>query len=630
MLTTASQWVTWGAWSFNGSPLRPWAFMVGWALVCLWLTRMTVRSPRRKRRIARLLLSLLAVTALALLGLRPFHQSEIAAQSALLLTPGVAGRTVADFLEGRTGRKRIFALAGAVLEDDADFSIIPIPDVGFLKRRFPSIGQVHLFGHGLAPFELKALAPVHIEPHLEPEAMGITFIDWEDHLELGRELVVQGRLLERPAVDTRLVFSDPGGGKSVLMGSSFPDGNFSFRDTPRSTGHHFYYLELFGAGEQRLLHERIAVDVRPARVFSLLFLEAAPKFDTKHLKRWLADGGNRYLIRTRISRDRYRWEYGGRGAQSFSELDEGVLDQFDLVLTDGRALAALSDGELQSLRSAVEDRGLGLLIRPDGTAMGNRKGAAFFWSFKILPLVGSSTRMTGTLLTGISERATTPLPLPGHELSHEPGQFPLAEDGSGRILVAWVPRGKGRIGTSLIDGSYRWILQGHPEHHHAYWKRLIAVLARARAETDQWRILSAKPYRTDHPLELAMRTADPLPQTAAQAPDEPPVALPPRQDPTRPDQWNTLYWPTKPGWHQVRRAAGDAFWFFVSEGDEWMSLQRSQKRRATLSYVRRQEPRARNGPGRIPARKEVSRTGLFALFLLACAGLWLERKWPGA
>ncbi len=627
MMSPISTWLSWGAWSFPGPPLRLWLILAGWALVGFWLTRGLLKSSRSARRGLRLTCSLAALTALALLGLRPHRGSEVNAQSALLLTPGAGGQTLEAFLDGHAARDRLFSLPGVAIAPK--WKAETIPDLGYLKRHYPAIRHLRVFGNGLAPFELQALAPIRVEPHLEPETAGFAFLDWEDSLQLGQDLVVRGRLSGDPPEESRLALRDPGGGESLLPLASIPDGLFSFTHTPRTDGRHFYTLELLDAAGESLARERLAVDVRSARAFSVLFLEAAPHFETKHLKRWLEEGGHSYLIRSRISQDIYRWENGNREAMRFKALNSDLLASFDLLITDGRTLVGLSDAERETLRAAIADQGLGLLIRPDGASFSGLNHGQFFWSFRILPIEGAPNRVAGVLLIGLSQGESPALPLTGHELDHGPGQFPLAEDGLGRVLAAWVPRGKGRIATSLIDGAYRWRLQGHPERHAAYWKRLIQELARPQKASDQWRIVSLKPYLTDHPIQLALRTADSSPRVSATAPSERPLTLPPRQDPTRLESWTTLYWPAKPGWHQVQRKGGEAFRFHVSEPERWQGLQAAQKRQATLDYAQRVTAPDGVTTAMIATREEFPRAWLFAIFLLSSAALWLERKWSG-
>ncbi|MBL2545276.1 hypothetical protein ELJ63_30965, partial [Klebsiella pneumoniae] len=78
----------------------------------------------------------------------------------------------------------------------------------------------------------------------------------------------------------------------------------------------------------------------------------------KYLRRWAADAG----IRVRVQADTGAGLSIGDGAVA---IDAASLTRSDLLLLDERSLAALSAGQLATVRQALRD-GLGVLVRSAG------------------------------------------------------------------------------------------------------------------------------------------------------------------------------------------------------------------------------------------------------------------------
>ena len=80
-----------------------------------------------------------------------------------------------------------------------------------------------------------------------------------------------------------------------------------------------------------------------------------------------------------------------------------------------------------------------------------------------------------------------PLDLPPRELVQTPGLEPLVADGAGRVLAARRAQGRGAVAVSLLEDSFRWVLEGSAAVHGGFWSHLVEQLAKPLA-APAWRL----------------------------------------------------------------------------------------------------------------------------------------------
>lgn len=564
---------------------------------------------RRGRLGRRLAASALAVASLLLLFLRPGRRVEAGSASAVLLTPGESP----DRIEAGSGELG-FTL-GPGLGGGSRWR--PLPDLAFLARHHPEIHRLRVAGHGLPPWEWQAFGGA-VEPVGETRLdAGVRQASWRRRIALGEDLVVRG-VAEGTGT---LGLEGPGG----TEGSVDVDGEatFELRARPRDAGR-FLYRWVFAAGDGELRRQG-TVDVvvdQPAPV-AVLWLEDAPGFETRHFKSWLTARQGKIAIRSRTSRDRYRDEFHNISGLDLSPLDPGLLERFDLVVIDDATLAALRPAEAATLRSAVEERGLGLLVRASPDAP-ERKLADAWPGFRVADVADLDEMSVSALWPGAEP--TTPLDVAAREIVPGGGADPVVGDESGRWLVASRVAGVGEVGLSLLHGTYRWILEGHPEHHGRFWSRVIGALARRAEKRSRW-VLPAGPIFVDEPIELGLQTGEPLP-AATVAPEggvETRLAL--SQDVLEPSRWHARWWPRQPGWHQLAGVEAAA-WLWVEDAGGWSAWRQARRRSATRQRAVL-GPSETETPEESPRRREeLPRVWLYLTFLVSVGYLWGdERGW---
>ena len=601
------------------------------------------RRPDRRRLSARLGATVLAVTALALWGLRPTWRGDHSPKAdgedlAVLWTPSARPAPVPAGSEPR-GR---FALPGANVPTDARATFLP--DAATWRRRFPAVGRVHILGDGMEPAELPALAGLRVEFNPVPEPAdtkpAVRSLRCPRVLTLGEPLAIEGRVsglpvggsatltLESPDGTTTAADTTPAGADGT--------GGFALRaPSPAATGPWTFRLRSKDAS----IDETLGVAVRAPVLPRVLVLESAPRFDTAALRRWYEEAGGTLRARLRLGQDRYRFFATSGAAAEFGALDGPLLAGCDLVVADARALAALPPPERDALRAAVTDTGLGLLALADDAVLPPAQIAPdrawiFPWTLRALdpsadPADAGTEHLSRVAWIGSGAPAEIALPVGSCEIVPRPGQDPAMRDDQGRTLAAAADCGRGTVALTLVRETGRWRRADAPGLFAGYWSALFARTARPTETPGRWTLADGDdgPAFVDRPLEFFWSGAADAPPPTASVRDpsgSPPVALAPAADGRVPGRWRVTFWPRRAGWHRLESVDGAAFPFQVSPAEGWAALAAARRRQATARFAARSSDRlalpAQVAPVPVPAG------WWFAAFGLGAGFLWAERR----
>lgn len=608
-----------------------------------------LRRANRKRLVWRLLANNAAILSLLAMALQPQWLSRANNVSALLITPGADAPTVKALADSLPAAAKVFALGDGEKWKSLFPTLQTIPDAAYLRRHHPEINFLHVAGHGLREYDWAELDSLNVQPHFAPLPLGIKHLYWSRELALGQTLHVQGTLAGLNNQNVLLHLIDPGGGvdsvkiispvttdlrKQSSAGilpaadkmSALP-APFKLNLTPRVEGKFLYALALKSPDGKILFKEQLDVVVAKPQPLKILALTGAPSFEIKYLKNWASQNQNTLALRTAISRERYRFEYLNHSPVDLSRVTASLLRQFDLVLLDGKTLRVLNATERQVLRTVVAQEGLGVLILPDETVFEKNSLNDFFLNFEFEAFPDLDQRMVKPRWPEQQNFDITAIAAEPFAIKSGWGIQPLIADEMERLLAAGYHRGNGLIGLSLIRDSYRWVLEGNPQLHAAYWSHLLSALARKDYGKDRWNLPAAKPVIIDQPLELTVETDAPSPlgivTTESSAADS--IYL--QQDAQESRRWHATFWPRQAGWHQVALIGGEPRWFYVYEKTNWQTWQAAQKINATQQHAARYTdlPAQRREP--IAARaRPVSLFWFFIIFLICSSYLWIEKK----
>ena len=615
------------------------------------------RRPDRRRLLWRIAATLLAVSALALLGLRPARRASRAAPDtrdaeASLYTPG--GRP----LPAATRMRFTLPLPGIAAPLDA----VVLPDVAALRRFFPRVGTLHVYGDGLEPFDLDALRGVRVvfHPPAQPAPPAITFLRCPRELPLGAPLELQGRVDGLPPGETAaLTLVGPDG--STTEAATFPagrDGSAAFTvraPAPPTVGRFDWRLRLTRGGTPG---DPLGVAVVRPALPRVLVLEATPRFDTSALRRWFEEAGGTLAARTQIGKDLYRFfgpATGNGGApREFTAIDGPFLAGYDLVLADGRSLLALKDPERAAVAAAVSNGGLGVLTLADdavlpaagAAAPGAAKSpAAALLPWTLRPVSGGSgddpaaenaDRSVRLRWPGMTLPMNAPAEATPWEIALQPTQHPLIHDDQGRTVAAAAPQGQGNLALTLVRETGRWNRAADPAAFAAYWSHLFSELARRDDADGRWSLADgeAGPVRVDEPLELVWQgtSVTSFPPAVVTDATGASATLPCIQDAAEPGRWQATFWPRRPGWHRVTGGTGQSaaapFDFYVAAPGDWPALVAARRRQATARFAAESASAAGALAVTVSAVEPVPIAAgwWFGLFLLGAGGLWVERR----
>ncbi|MBZ0112868.1 MAG: hypothetical protein K8J08_10435 [Thermoanaerobaculia bacterium] len=531
------------------------------------------RSTRSALRAALFLLAWLALIAATL-----FHR-ETATGPRVLLTEG-SNEVAVRALEVRAPG-RVVALDGRdwtgilpTIESRRDLA-------AWLAESQDPSAPVEVLGWGLHAWDWTRLdlAVSRFEP--PSPATGITEIAWPRELQLGAPLEVVGRLSAEGLSQVRLI--GPAGEEAATEIDGVPAAGsgaapeatwFRLQAVPRTTGRLIYELEVDSPGQGPSRRE-IAVWVRQPSLPAVLWLEAAPTFESRAVRDWLTALGAPVAVSSQISRGRSRWQYANleRGASVEGEVSTGDLSRFDLLVVDPPSWRRLSRSAREEIETEVRGSGLGILVLTDPETV----------------LDGTDLPLRGFAVEDGPNEPPHPLHLSWDEAA--PGVPPLVGSGQGwRIddtilplvfeeggstVVAWRQMGAGRVAASRLRETYPWILGGEATHHRSFWSRILEELARPLAgERWSWR---SGPVLLDQPLDVSLETAESKPEIDLVEPSDQRSRLAAWQEL---DGWRLTLHPREAGWHRLE-TADSGTWFFVSRPDAWMDWDRAARTRAT-------------------------------------------------
>jgi hypothetical protein len=468
--------------------------------------------------------------------------------------------------------------------------------------RGEGLSRLHVYGYGLTKEECARLPDVPVVFHPSSLQAGIVSIDWKRWLSPGEECRIQGRFVNPHGNPVKLLLTGMGAVSDSAAIKSGAEEDFALRAIPAQAGRGVYHLIAL-SGADTLENESIPVEVQPGKNLKILLLAAAPDFENRFLTNWLSDRGHGVTVRTAISKGKYNHAYLNMAEESTDHLTPVLLDKFDLVIADAAELKAMGTAAYSGLRRQVAEKGLGLIIKADSTSLGTGVRAV---------AGGDSTqRMV---------------------ITDKPGQLPMIKDSLARTLVSGSMYGAGKIILTTLNSTYVRLLSGDKKAYAALWTTILQQAAREGAGEERWQFVPQLPT-VDQPVRVMLQSAgSSMPQAMLDVEEvmegTRPVAVYLAQDPLLPFAWEGVYWPREPGWQTVRTSQGERSWWYVWKKDDWRTLRRMARVRATKQWMEREGKEGQEqGRKGLEARMVlVSKGWFYLLFLLSCLFLWVERK----
>ena len=582
-------------------------------LLGLTLLVLAWRRPRPRQRGLRLLAGATAAIALWFTAFPPLHALPAARAEAILLTEGYSPDTLRHLLRQFGAGTPVWAFGNLEVPATAR----PLPSLLTLTEQKPALRSLHVLGVGLPAVDLPALAPLALRHHSGNPGTGFRTAWWSSQLPLGAVLQVEGAVSRsRRAGPAWVVLRAAGAARDSVRLPAGGSGAFLLHYQPKVAGLATYQLLLRQAGQPPLA-EPVPVEVIPAPLPSVLLLAAAPSFEFRFLKNFLAEAHYPVALRTSVSRGLVQTDVVNQPRQNLTALSPGLLARYGVVVADAASLAALSAAEIQALQAAVVDGRVGLVTLADAAPLPRAVPgrADFAVRARPAPAVPQPLRWP-------ARPAAAAAPLPA-QLLPAPSLRPLIIGPGGVVAAARRRVGLGAVVVSVVPETFRWALGGQPAVYASFWNQLLGGAVPPAPAGASWYAGSRWP-RPGQPLTLHLAGALPgsIPTVRALA-GGPAAALALRQD-TRLPEWSTAqYWPAAAGWYQLHGPGTLEYRFFVYPDSAW----RAPERLARTTALRRYGAR----PATVAAGSEVAfepwpAGWFFGLFLLCAGYLWLEEK----
>ncbi|WP_066837741.1 hypothetical protein [Rufibacter ruber] len=435
-------------------------------LLGAWLTWLAVRRADRRRLVARILASWVAVACLALLVSPPKITRTYSASEAILLTDGYSSDTLQALLNRLRPKPQVFSFETEAVQAE------PITDFAAFKQQHPAVQTLHVLGHGLAEEELASLSSLRLVPHLSPLPAGVLSASWPKKITLGEPVQVQG-IFTSPEKPVILYLQAAGGNRDSMEVKKGAGQAFQLGFTPKTSGRFVYQLQ-WQEGDS-LRREAIPVIVEEPRLLNVLMLSSAPSFEVKFLKNALAQQGHGVAVRQEVSQNIYQTETINLSKQSLNRLTPALLQNFDVVLLEEATLQGFSAQEKQALQQAVRQQGLGILTC---FSQNSAKPIPFFAEAGFRLISEKQARNAPVRWRG-NASAQAVLPLPGAVLQLSQGQKPLAwGQHLQQVLVAYGRKGLGQVGVSLLPQTFSLALEGKDALYRQYWSQVLNALAK--------------------------------------------------------------------------------------------------------------------------------------------------------
>jgi hypothetical protein len=571
-------------------------------------------APRLKR--TRATLVVVAISALGVLLFRPGIPCAGGGSAAVLLTAGADRALVSRTLDSVGAGVPVFALTEPGLPSPYG-SATPVVSVSAIRAAVPGLERLAVVGWGLDDADLESLTGVAVVPVAAGLPGPVQRFGAPARATLGVPLPVTIGLDPAPA-RRRLELEDGAGRRDTVM---VPGGErvAGFTLSPRTAGRETYRILLDGVPAESLA---LAVAPRPGPV--VLVLAGAPSFELAAFRRWLAAQGLRVIDRTMVSRDRYKLDFVNDARASIPTLTPALLDSFDLVVAETRALSHLGGAEVQALTRSVE-QGLGLVVLPDGATGDSR------WMGGIRLAPDGTSEGVPVRLALASEPAGPRSPASRVAVDVVPvtimprfAQRALLRDAAGAVRAAWRPVGAGRVAVSLVATPSRWQRGGEPEWWDRYWTVLVGAVSRSRGT--RWSLDPAGPAAVDRRTVVRLEGGEATGTVLVASPSGGRDSLVPVPDPADPTVRSAAWWPVEPGWTRLILGA-DTLEVLVRGRGDWLPGLAASRLEATGRYASQSASEA--GQARdagAPCRRPVPLLPLVLAFLVATTALWAESR----
>lgn len=535
------------------------------------------------------LVAFLTIIALIFLILQPTKEVEISERQGLLVTSGFDVQQKDSLM--------------AIVEGIKEVTYNPTTSI---RNELDSLTGLIILGNGVEPFdfELFRTIPTAYIPTKEP--IGITDLKTSESLLLGEKLSVAGAYTS-PVTGNYLVLEDAGGNglDSVKLGEQ-KTVRFSLEAVPKVSGRFVFQLTEKDSIGTELHTEPIPVIIHKKNLLRVLILNNFPTFETKYIKNFLADNGHEVIVRSQLTKGKFKFEYFNTSSAPVYQFTDEVLAKFDLVIIDTDTYFNLGTTGIRSFEKSSRETGLGVFLQPSDLLfkLGNEKS---YFQFK---------------RDGIDE-----LNVPTFKSTLQKYPFTFDEQltvkpiilGTETTVAVYKQLGSGRFATTTLQNSYQLLLQGKTAAYNRLWTQIFDKISKKEEVPVAWEAITRIP-RIDIPFEFTMRTR--LTDFNVIHEDDQSIGM--LQNTYVPTLYSGKVYPSKSGWNKlnIETDSSAQYSFYVFDKTTRKSLEISKTIAANKKEFESGIPVNRT----VRSERPISPMICYLFFLAGIGWLWLYPK----
>lgn len=580
------------------------------ALVC----RKELKRKNRKRLLLRLSAFILAIAGLLFLAF-PFKKKNgnKSAGKIILLTEGFANDSLDNFIQNDKASFFTADLSIATFFPGKNVQFISSLTDFFNSRENDTI---HVFGNGFSKTELTQLNKSSFVFHSNENIPAITSVYWKQQLKPGEPLHIQGKYDNSSNKKIKISLKGFGETFDSSFIASHSQKEFSLITTPKHEGKAVYSL-LVISEKDTLQNEPIALNIQPAAPLKLLLLSSSPDFEKTFLKNKLSQSGYEITARTVISKEKSSQQFINMQPASSDLMSPASLEKFDIIIADDDAIAQLNASQSTNLRLAIEEKGVGLLVKLSTLPKKSSFYSGYFPSFALQqdkkPFITIHSSMNSN-----SYKLKIEEPIC---LRNEKGTQILLKDEQSNIYASNVIYGQGRIVATTLNNTYTLALAGDTRSWESFWSLLLNKAAKKILPAENWDIAPALPL-VNEPISLRLNNNMGISQTII---GDSKVYL--QKDPLLAYQSEGMYWPAESGWQSLIQQNGKILSWYAFDTGNWKVIRDYQKLKDTKEYTLNHPLKfIQQSAGQSYNWTSHLRLYLVILFFICCSILWVEQK----
>jgi len=545
---------------------------------------------KKKRFFLKTFLAFIAIGSLALIALKPVKIVDVEKNKVIILTPGYKEAQL-DSLQNETKKLEVINHEpGKPLftEDDR-------------------ITSAFILGHGIASFDLWQFDGISSKFLSAAGPDGVIKLHYEQENSVGDSLTLKGKY-KNPKNGNRLILEGPAGRSLDSISFDNPGvHSFNLKSALKAKGNFLYSLVEKDSSGGILTSNPVPVKIKDRKLLRILILNAYPTFETKYLKNFLAESGHEVVVRSQLTRGRFKFEYFNTERVPINSLSEEILENFDLLIIDAIELRNMAGRTSNNLKKAVNEQGLGIFIQPD---------LSFFNSAEQF----SELNFTNTQNFEFRMEKWPKIPIETYAFAiNDEFMLQAIHESDGRILSGYRKVQNGRIGTSVFQDTYKLILDGNTEAYQVLWSQLIAGLSKTEEPDMNWNSDSFMAYANE-PFSFKLRTSIQDPEIMDDQENEIPIMA----DIDIPTLWTGTAFPREEGWRYLSasRDSISRFYYYTGNTKDWSSLRAQETMQDNLRYFNSElkENQLKK------VQEPINLIWFYIIFLLSIGFLWLEPK----